>query len=188
MRFGLGFALVNVNSTVTYASSASGSNEVERKISGPGAMFEMVFGGTVAPGFVLGGALIGHAANEPTVEEGGVEQTAEKTTVQVSSLALLAQYYIDPKSGFYLQGLIGLGSAQSRYDAGTLTVESEPSSGVALGIGAGYDFWIGEQWSMGPELRILYANMKYSGDGSVFDPDRTDKALIPTLALTFTLH
>jgi outer membrane autotransporter protein len=172
---------MNVTSTLTL-----GSAESEQKISGGGAMFEAVFGGTVAPGFVLGAALIGHAASEPTVEIDGNEQTAENTTLQLSTLGLLAQYYFDPKSGFYVQALIGLGTANSRYDANGISVESKSSSGIALGVGAGYDFWIGDQWSMGPEFRVLYANMKY--EGSDTEAKRTDEAVVPTLALTFTLH
>ena len=104
--------------------------------------------------------------------------------MNVSSVGPFIQYYFDPTSGFYLQGYVGYASGNSQYDSGGTTYQSESATGPAFGIGLGYDFWISDQWSIGPEFRFLYASLKYSGSG----PDEEDKVYIPTLSIAGTLH
>jgi outer membrane autotransporter protein len=153
-------------------------------ITGGGANVSFWFGGTPASGLVLGGALLGHAFAEPKVEVSGQSQTAENTTVSVSAIGPFVQYYIDPKSGFYIQGVLAYVSAKTTYEVGGTKYESEDTTGGGFALGVGYDFWIGEQWSLGPEVRFLYAKVKYSGNG----PDEEDTLSIPTVSLALTLH
>ena len=178
-RLGLGYAHLSLKGELTESTPKQ-----EIDVTGGGANFSLWLGGTPAPGLVLGGAVIGHAFAEPKVELGGASGTAENTTVNVSVIGPFVQYYIDPKGGFYLQGLIGFVSAKTTYESGGTTNESEDTTGAGFALGAGYDFWVGEQWSIGPEFRFLYAKLKYSGSG----PDEEDTMMIPTLSVTLTLH
>jgi hypothetical protein len=53
-----------------------------------------------------------------------------------------------------------------------------------LALGAGYDFWVGDEWSIGPMLRFDYGafTLETGGEGVSY----------PTIAVnalaTFTLH
>ncbi len=182
MRFGLGAIYSTTTVTIDGAS-----DDVTYK--GGGAVFEFMLGGTPAAGLVIGGALLGHGIAEPTVERGGQEVTAENTTLSLGVIGPFVQYYFDPKSGFYLQGLLGFASGRARTEFQGLTFESEPASGGAITIGGGYDFWVGEQWSLGPELRFLFASLKAEDDqfgGTTTDYDYS--VFIPSLSFTVTLH
>lgn len=158
----------------------------EITLKGGGAVFSIGIGGTLAPGLVLGGLFIGHGFVEPDVEidDQGTTDTADNTTFSVSAVGLFVQYYIDPMSGFYLQGFLGYVSAKSTYEVNGLDFESEDTTGFGFGVGLGYDFWVADQWSIGPEFRLLYAQVKYEGDG----PDEEDTLVIPALSFTGTFH
>jgi hypothetical protein len=181
LRIALGYAHLNATGTLTESTPTE-----EIKLSGGGAVFEVGIGGTLAPGLVLGGMLLGHGFVEPEVEvdgQAGAEE-ANDTTFSVSSFGPFIQYYVDPMSGFYLQGYVGYMSAQSRIESGGLQYESREARGFAFGGGLGYDFWVADQWSIGPEFRLLYGSVRYEGDG----PDEEDTLIIPSLSFAATLH
>jgi hypothetical protein len=155
------------------------SREVEA--SGPTAMFELLIGGTPAPGLVVGGGLMGHSVINPTLEANGREFETEDTSVGVSQAALFVNYHIDPHAGFCLLGSVG-------YGVGVVTVEDESrdtdTDGLVLGFGLGYDFWVGSQWSIGPSFRLTYAALSNEEDGL----EVSDTFVSPTLGFTATYH
>ena len=61
--------------------------------------------------------------------------------------------------------------------------KAERSTRIGIGVllGGGYDFWIGEQWSLGAGARLIYI----SGSEDDFG---THRALIPTLTFSALLH
>lgn len=149
--------------------------------SGVTGMFELLFGGTPARGLVIGAGLTGHTIVEPTFESAGREYETEDTSVGISQLSLFANYYVQPKSGFYLHGSVGFGSLRVTVDGDSYDTES---AGVVLGAGVGYDFWVADEWSLGPQLRLTYAHLSGEEAGT----EATDDFISPTLSFTATYH
>lgn len=178
LRMGLGYAYVNTKIEVTDPVELSGS------IKGSGVGLGLMIGGTIAPGFVLGGALLGHGVSEPDFELDGTKIDTKDETLTFSVFGLFGQYYFDATSGGYLQALIGFGQLDDNDNNNNNSNNNEKPSGAVFGIGGGYDFWVGEQWSLGPELRFMYAPLKYDKDSVKADYNTTAF----TLFFTGTLH
>ncbi len=58
-------------------------------------------------------------------------------------------WYPNPTSGFHLGGMFGVAALGLQGD------DNEMSVGVGATLSAGYDFWVANQWSIGPELRLM---------------------------------
>jgi hypothetical protein len=183
LRMGLGFAYLNSSIDVEEPVSAEGT------IKGGGVGLGLMLGGTIAPGFVLGGALLGHGANEPEFEANGQKIDTKDRTLTFSVVGLFGQFYFDPTAGGYLQALIGYGQLDEDEDSSSSSSSSEERpTGAVFGIGGGYDFWVGEQWSLGPELRVLYAPLKYEETVGSTTLKANYNTTAFTLFFTATLH
>lgn len=160
--------------------SGNGGN-TDVTFSGVTGMFELTFGGTPARGLVVGAALTGHSIVNPTVEMGGQEFETDDTSVGISQLSLFTNYYFQPKAGFYVHGSLGFATASVTVDGDTYDTDVK---GIVLGVGAGYDFWIADEWSLGPQLRLTYARLGDEEDGV----EAKSNFLSPVLALSVTYH
>ena len=136
LRLGAGYGPLNTKETVDGSSG-------ELKLKGSGMAYDLTIGGTPFRGVVIGGSLFTHAV-KPTIEAGGTSIEAQKT-IFLMSLGPQVDAYLDPKSGFHFGGGVGWG---------TLNAVNYTSTGTALHLLAGYDFWIGDNWSAGPMLRL----------------------------------
>lgn len=189
LRFGIGYSYLSSKIEVTEPSGTG----VEGSIKGSGVGIGLaMIGGTVAPGFVLGGALLGHGYSEPEMElkdAAGNTQEIDTSdeTLTFSVIGLFAQYYFDPKDGGYLQALIGFGQLDDDDDDDENDSDERPS-GAVFGIGGGYDFWVGEQWSLGPELRLMYAPLKYEESAFGTDVKIDYDTTVFSLMFTATHH
>jgi hypothetical protein len=63
-------------------------------------------------------------------------------------------FYPDARKGFHVMGHLGL--AELDYERDDID-DKDWSFGYALTVGAGYDWWIAEQWSLGALGRLQYA-------------------------------
>jgi outer membrane autotransporter protein len=159
----------------------SGAAEQKLSASGLTGTFELLLGGSPAPGFVIGGGVAAHSMINPTLEVGGEELETEDTSLGVTQLSLFSKWYPQPTGGLNLHGSVGYGSASVTVDG---TTRDAGTSGIVLGVGAGYDFWIGKEWSLGPQFRLTYAHLSGEMDGI----DVTDDCIFPTLAISATFH
>ncbi len=139
---------------------------------------ELLLGGTVSEGLVIGGGLLDAWSPDTTVEIEGEEVDGIDVSTTLHFIGPFLQYYPDPTSGFHVQ--VGAGMAW-----GDRTVEDADgfdgsSDGFGLIGGLGIDSWIGDEWSIGGHFRILYASLEEDGaEGSGF---------VPSANLTFTYH
>jgi hypothetical protein len=189
LRFAIGYAYLSDTIKVK-------DTDQEAKLKGSGINFDvLMIGGTPAPGLVIGGALIGNGFGSPKFEVAGTEgdYCESRTTnsgdcsVTLSLIAPFVQWYFDPKQGFYIQGLIGYGALDDGID------ETDEATGAVFGIGAGYDFWVGKEWSIGPAFRLLFASLKETNDiGSstigTSEIEYTHSIVVPTLSFAVTYH
>jgi hypothetical protein len=162
------------------------------KWSGTGIMLDVMIGGSPVPGFVLGGALVLHEIANPSLTYNGqslgtLGGAGTDVSLDLTTFGLFAAIYPIPTSGFNLHALVGY-SEFSLSIGGSSTSVGNPS-GVSFMGGLGYDFWISDNWSIGPDFRIAYCKGK--ADITTIDGVReTDEIsmLIPTLSFTATYH
>jgi len=179
MRFGLNFGY-GMN-TESYESSGGVTVATpDLKIKGLATGFDFLLGGTPAPGFVIGGGIVNTYSSHPSAEQGPIETELDGTLLVVNLVAFV-NYYLDPHEGLNFQALGGFGVMDFVTDSGR-SGGNDPT-GFVLGAGVGYEFWVGNQWSIGPFGRFIYG--KYSGgDGITF----TESYIYPSVGATFTLH
>jgi hypothetical protein len=135
----------------------------------------------------------GHVFNEPTAEDvevGGVQfPDVEYDSMSLTILGLFLDYYVNPNSGFHLQGAIGfaglaVGDAQTEANNVPLGNDHE-AGGVGLMLGLGYDWWVGNAWSLGFIFRLSAATVQGEGDNNV---DWRYRMVIPAVLFTATFN
>lgn len=154
---------------------------ISAKIKGGGAALELLFGGTPTPGLVIGGGFIFMSLNKPTVELGGVESDAAND-LSYGILGVFVDVYPDPSGGFHVGGMLGVANASVSNENGNTNTASVSGTGAFVQLG--YDFWIGEQWSFGPNARLLWSSLENSDD----DVDEKYTMTGFQIMASFTLH
>ena len=177
LRMAIGPAYVFLNSDVTIGTaSASGS------VSGPGLAGELMLGGTVAPGLVVGGgsqgAVLPSGASGTIKASDGTSSDLKTTETGVGNMiGPFADYYFKPQDGLHAQLLLGY----AQYQAGSS--DSGKSSGFGVSAGFGNEWWVADEWSIGVLGRLQYFSLKGSGAGT---PTLT--AYVPAALISFTYH
>jgi outer membrane autotransporter protein len=168
-------------SFTTAQAEVNGQEGPEQKLSGFTTGFDLLLGGSPMPGLVIGGGLLGATTSNPTIEVGDIEGEGDGTLI-FGAAAAFANYYFDPKQGLHIQGLVGFAVLDAVSSEGT-SGGNDPT-GIGLGLGIGYDFWISDEWSIGPFGRVLYGSLSASeGPLSV-----GYTYLYPNIGVAFTLH
>ena len=171
-------------SSVSQSIEAGGQEAEGPTLSGfPSWGFDLYLGGTPVDGLVLGGMLTTVTTSSPTRGAyGGFPEAELDGTMLLAGVAFFANYYFDPSAGLHLQALLGY-AAVDFVDAEGQSGGNDPS-GPMLGFGVGYDFWIGDEWSIGPFGRLLYAPTSVEVLGA------TAKAnyVYPSIGAAFTYH
>jgi hypothetical protein len=161
-----------------YRSSSASEGEFDLKMSGAAVAGGVLFGGTVAPGLVIGGGTANSIALGPTFELNGEEADSDSdVSLNLSTLGPFVTFYPDPHGGLSLHAMIAYGVLSITIDGDET---SNNPSGLALTGGAGYDFWVGREWSIGLFGRFTYAPLKYEGESY--------STIAPSLLLSFTYH
>ena len=139
---------------VVSQGNLSGSTP-EITYTGLGVGYELMMGGTLSSGVVLGGGLLAQDIVSPKVET-KTSASGPKVAVDPSSDRLgiaLAGLFVDwfpiERAGAHVGAMLGLGRVGLQDSKG-----NTPSGGGASLFG-GYDFWVGSQWSLGLEGRAL---------------------------------
>lgn len=171
LRFSVGIG--SMSPTVKVDASGQ-TNEVT--YSGTTAAFDLMLGGNISKNVVLGGAGQSLRIADAQQERLGTKSDANQS-LQLSMLGPFVDVYPDPKGGLHFQGLIGLASLQAQSDNGN---RSETLEGLGLSAGVGYDFWVGQQWSIGVLARYHYASVSKDIDGANNKSTITAPALLVT--------
>ncbi len=113
--------------------------------SGFGGAFEIALGGTLGRGVVIG------AMSSPKVVH-AVGASGDETAV-FSFVGPFVDFYPNPTKGLHLLG--GGGVATATFPGG----RTGPAAvSLELLAGAGYEWWVGDQWSIGRLGRVSYLN------------------------------
>lgn len=160
LRLGLGVGGFSANGTLTpdmYGGSV--------KISGAGMGLDLLLGGSISPGLVLGGGLIFQQIVKPDVSLPGGVTASSSNNGNFGVIGPFLQWYPNPRSGFHLSGMVGLAALTA---SNPETGESKAGDrGAGLALAGGYDFWVAPQWSIGLDARLFGGSVsKDFGDGS----------------------
>jgi hypothetical protein len=165
-----------------YASMDGSLGNTDVTIKGGGLALELLFGGTPTPGLVIGGGFVFMSLNKPTVEINGQEFDS-KNNLSYGLIGVFVDVYPDPTGGFHVGGMLGFANASVSDTEGSSS-SSASVSGPGGFVQLGYDFWIGEQWSFGPNARLLWSSLKNSDD----DIDEKYTLTGFQIMASFTLH
>ncbi len=165
-------------------STVSQNGLADTTLSGGGGAFDLMIGGTPTPGVVLGGALLGNTAPNPSYEIDGKQQDVN-ATLNFAILGPFIDGFPDPKGGFHVGGMLG-GAGLSLEDNATGGSVSTSYAGYGAGVWIGYAAWIAPQWSMGGMLRLTGARTVHAASGS--EPERTTTARAITILFTALYH
>jgi hypothetical protein len=172
----------------------SSDGELKGDVTGVAQVGGLMIGGTIASGLVLGGGVWG--TNAPKSEYNGqifllsgparstiVDRTASVDLASTSIIGPFLAWYPEPTKGLNAEIALGLAIATvgGGFDDDTFWVPDYEGVGWGLQIGVGYDFWVGEQWSLGLLARASYVNVS-DGEGDML------AALVPALAGAVTFH
>jgi hypothetical protein len=128
-----------------------------REFSGPSLGFSFALGGTLAKRIALAGLI----TLEPVLslsakDENGDSLDVENVSFFLRGEGLLLDYYVSPTGGLHM--LAALGLAQLDVDRGGDDPEDPTGSFWTLGVG--YDWWAGDQTSVGVMARVSNASLE----------------------------
>jgi hypothetical protein len=142
-----------------YLSTSASAGGQDLVVKGPSGDFDIYLGGTPVRGLVIGGMFNWATAFGPKVTLNG-QDIANLSQNGSNSLSLLTlgpyvNYYFDPTAGFYLLGMVGYGAESYTQNGGS----GQSPGGPAFALGAGYDFWVADEWSLGVLGRFTYGSL-----------------------------
>jgi len=154
-------------------------------VTAVGPSLELAFGGTLARGLVLGGGIYGSSASSPEYESSNLGAKSDGGAATLSMVGPFIDWYPSPASGFHVEAALGY-SAFAAGKGDPYPGEDASGSGFGLVGGAGYELWVGDQWSIGALGRIQYFSGSVEGDDSGDSDDVSGTVL--SLLLTATYH
>ena len=166
-RVGPGIGWVGSDWSMTSPTLASGDTQA----GGTSLALDLMVGGSPSRGVAVGGALLSHLMLATDVSSGDEDLGSGDLNL------LLVGPFIDgfpsPTQGWHFGGTVGLARAH-------LKVQSQTVTGWGLGgaAWAGYDAWVGDEWSVGGMGRFMLT--RTGGESDVFSD-------ISATATTFTL-
>lgn len=174
LRMGIGYGSGSVKST-----GKLGESDVTAKYTGSGASYELMLGGTLGSGFVLGGGFVGQDISDPKLSVeisggGSGSGVISNQSLGVVVLGPMIDWFPDPHGGGHIGAMLGIGSIGLRGD------DDKASSGTGGSLWGGYDFWVGQQWSLGPELRFVRVSSKRDVLGKRWEDSATSVELLFT--------
>lgn len=164
---GVGYAVAKEEIDVSLEAPIS---EVE--LSGPGVMFSVDIGGSPIENLVLHGRFGAISVASPTFKIDGeeadvdlIDGSDDRSSLTLLLLGPAVSYYVMP-ANVYFTLAAGLGVAGVTF--GNRDGSTDP--GWAINLDAGWEFWVGQSWGMGPALRFFYVSAKDDIEGTDEDP------------------
>lgn len=183
LRMSLGVNAATLNRSVEADASGVLGYEGDSEISGGALSSELSIGGTVARGLVLAGSLYWGGVFDATIERDDGSEGELEGSLHFSMIGITLDYYIDETGGFHLGGTLGPALAWARLpDGSRFDFIGGRGGGIAFNIG--YDWWVGQEWSLGILGRILGAAL--TGEDSEGGITASEDDGYGSLSLLFT--
>lgn len=107
---------------------------------------DLLIGGTPSDGLAVGGGVLLGSLLQPDMEVDGAKIATRNVPLLV--LGPFIDGFFSPQGGWHAGALLGLGALGK-------TTETEGSAGIGASVWFGYDKWVGDDWSVGGQLRFL---------------------------------
>jgi hypothetical protein len=190
LRFGTGFG--GYDERLGSRSSTTYAGEIEGRNRGVATLGELSIGGTLGRGWVVGGGIFSADVLATTYKSGEDSSQLPPTELdpELRNVALIGPFfdrYLDPTEGFHFQVALGIATLTPRVFGHSGTEQSEYLAvGGGLMLGAGYDWWVAEEWSLGVLARTTATVVRGRDDSDV----RWMHVVVtsPGLLLTLTYH
>ena len=170
---------MQIHAGLGYYSMSAESAGSEVSFSGVSFASAFQLGGSLAPGIVLGGSLVTDYVFSPSmsINDTDVPDGFGPTSQYLFGIGPFIDFYPDPQGGLHFQGMVGFGGVESSFEG---DVSGNDPTGPMFGIGGGYEWWVGREWSIGAMARVIYAPLSYE--------DVSFPTIAPALLATFTYH
>ena len=136
----------------------------DSSINAGATTFELSIGGTPGGGLALAGTLLTYRVQEPVLEFDSGGEVDLGGPLDVIVLGPSVDWFPNPNGGFHFGGTLGLAAATAETPSGS-TFERLGGVGGAISLQVGYDWWIGEEWSLGVQGRLT--GMGVEGEDTV---------------------
>lgn len=181
LRLGTGFG--GYAETITLEDATQ-----HTQVSGMASVSELMIGGAVRPGFILGGGVWTSSVMTSERTVGGMEPPDEVLTGSGSFTLAgpFIDWYFHPRRGLHFQAAVGFATVRG-YDLPEAEDNPDAASlGGGAMLGFGYDWWVSDQWSCGILARVV-------GVGAVQEDDNHMRwthgiGTSPSLLFTATLN
>ena len=155
------------------------------RVTGLGLASHALVGGTPGPGWVIGGGTMNTLIPKASVKSDGQKLFDDRLVL--ATLGVFSTYYFEPRHGLHVLGHLGAAVMDlGREDLG----DAPLALGFAAAAGIGYDWWIGQQWSLGVLGRLQYARTSATIDPLPGLPETTVtyNLVLPAIAASLTYH
>jgi hypothetical protein len=139
-------------------------------VSGGGFLLSLAFGKVVREDLALYGEIQGLSVSEPDVrvDDEGFDNVRD---VSFSSIGLGGSYYFMPLNAF-VGGTLGLGMATvNRKATPSMAADDGPNgasgTGVSLGVHAGKEWWVSDNWGIGIAAYGTYLSLPDGRDSTL---------------------
>ena len=162
-----------------YFHATSGSDDDTRRFSGGTISGQLAIGGRVGRGNVaLAGAflrdqVIGLRSKDQRID--GDEPNLDDATFGLWAVGFLVEAAAQREPGLHLQILLGVGALSVSRPSG----DPDDPTGLMASLAAGYDFKVGNDWSLGALLRATYAPLEVNELSGT-----TVRIVVPALLMT----
>jgi hypothetical protein len=142
LRLSAGYGYLNTSTSLNH-------NDSTGSLSGSGVAFDILMGGTPAPGLVIGGGLqlenVFDPGNSVTRNGAAVRgiNAGSSGSVGFALLGPMIDAFPNPSGGFHFGGLLGFA------EVGLKSNQDNVSGGVGFSLWTGYMWWASSQWSTG---------------------------------------
>ena len=125
------------------------------RMVGAAVATEAALGGSVVPGLVMG------VGTFTSVWPAPAETEYDFNISQLALFAPMIDVYPKPRKGWHVQAAVGVASFTMGFgttgSASPRPAQAHVAAGAGFLLGAGHEWWIAEQWSLGILLRMMRA-------------------------------
>jgi hypothetical protein len=183
-RFGGGLAALTLHRE-TDRQGSQGSIAYEgdsSNIGGPSILAEISVGANLLPKLVLAGTVVFVTLPSATLRLGTGSRLNLDSTLIFALIAPTVDLFPNPEAGFHFGG--GLGLAISSVSLPDDRFNTIGGIGVGVTLHGGYDLWVGDDWSLGLQLRGVLARL--NGSQSTSSVSGNERDTVATIALSLT--
>jgi hypothetical protein len=160
-----------------YLQSSIDIPNSDTKMTGATVSSQLLIGGSLMPGLVLGGGFIDDYAFSPGASVNGQDLEVSDTSLYLISLGAFVDFYPNPAEGLHFQAFAGWAALESTTNGNS--GGSDPT-GLLITLGGGYEWWVGREWAIGILGRFGYAPLSMN--------DVSYSTISPALLATFTYN